>query len=166
MKYHYVKQGSEIVMDKYIELMIVSSIFLLSSCFSTTASSIENPLLQHEEETITVLFSDSSKMQDEKTYYDALLELKQDYPSNIPSLLIVDANERDLIRYFNIEQFPTMLVLTGEQEDLRMEGTFSKDEILAHLVEIFHLEKETKLSTSLLSHTFLQFYTYRAPASY
>lgn len=151
-------------MDKYIELMIISSIFLLSSCFSTAAS-IENPLLQHEDETIAVLFSDSSNMQEEKTYYDALLELKQDYPSNIPSLLIVDANDRDLIRHFNIEQFPTMLVLTGEQENLRMEGVFSKDEILAHLMEIFHLNKEAKLSTSYISYTSLQSNLLTVPAS-
>ncbi|WP_227935660.1 thioredoxin [Alkalihalobacillus deserti] len=152
-------------MDKYIELMIISSIFLLSSCFST-ATSIEHPLLKHDEETITVLFSDSSKMQEEKTYYDALLELKQTYPNNIPSLLIIDAKDRDLVRYFNIEQFPTMLVLTGEQEDLRMEGIFSKDEILAHLVETFHLEKETKLSYSFFSDTVLQLYTYKKPVFY
>ncbi|WP_332693799.1 hypothetical protein [Halalkalibacter lacteus] len=131
-------------MDKYIELMILSSILLLNSCFSA-ASAIENPLQQHTEETITVLFSDSSTIQDEKTYYDALLELKENYPSKMPDFLIIDANERDAIRYFNIEQFPTMLVLTGDQENLRMEGTLPKDEILAHLIEIFHVDKEAIL---------------------
>jgi len=151
-------------MDKYIELMIIGSIFLLSSCFSTSAQSIDNSFLQHDEETITVLFSDSSKMQDEKTYYDALLELKQEYPNHIPSLLIIDANERDIIRYFNIEKFPTMLVLTGEQEDLRLEGTFSKDEILAHLIELFHPDNENTLSTSFSSYIFSQSYTYKTPA--
>lgn len=146
-------------MDKYIEMMIIGSIFLLSSCFSTAAS-IENPLLQHDEETITVLFSDSSNMHDEKTYYDALLELKQNYPNHIPSLLIIDASDRDLIRYFNIKQFPTMLVLTGEEEDLRIEGTFTKDEILTHLVELFRLEKGSKLTSSLLSQTAILSTTY------
>jgi hypothetical protein len=136
--------------------------FLLGSCFSA-ASSIENPLQQHSEETITVLFSDSSKMQDEKTYYDALLELKQHYPSNTPSLLIIDADERDAIRYFNIEQFPTMLVLTGEQENLRMEGTFSKDEILAHLKEVFHLDKEAKFPSILSSYFPADSITYEKP---
>ncbi|MFC0470585.1 hypothetical protein ACFFHM_08765 [Halalkalibacter kiskunsagensis] len=130
-------------MDKYIELMILSSILLLNSCFSQ-ASSIENPI-QQTEETITVLFSDSSTIQDEKTYYDALLELKQNYPSEMPSFFIIDANERDAIRYFNIDQFPTMLVLTGDKENLRMEGTFPKDEILANLIEIFHIDNEAKL---------------------
>jgi len=138
-------------MDKYIELMIISSILLLSSCFQTT-SSVESPLQQHEEETITVLFSDSSKIQDEKTYYDALLELKQHYPGNVPALLIIDANERDAIRYFNIQQFPTMIVLTGEKENLRMEGTFTKDEILAHLLELFKSEKEVALPNSMFAY--------------
>ncbi|KHF40843.1 hypothetical protein [Halalkalibacter okhensis] len=130
-------------MDKCIELMIIGSILLLSSCFST-ASSMENPLEQHTDETITVLFSDSSSMQDEKTYYDALLELKQNHPSEMPSFLIIDADERDAIRYFNIEQFPTMLVITGSHEDLRMEGIFTKDEILTQLMEVFRIEKEAK----------------------
>jgi hypothetical protein len=123
--------------------MILSSILLLNSCLSAT-SSLENPL-QQTEEPITVLFSDSSTIQDEKTYYDALLELKQNYPNDMPSFFIIDATERDAIRYFNIEQFPTMLVLTGDQENLRMEGIISKDEILANLIEIFHIDKEAKL---------------------
>ncbi|GAE28022.1 small peptidoglycan-associated lipoprotein [Halalkalibacter wakoensis JCM 9140] len=132
-------------MDKYIEVMIIGSILLLNSCFST-ASSIENPLPQHQDETITVLFSDSSTLQDEKTYYDALLELQQIYPANMPSFFIIDAGDRDVIRYFNIEKFPTMLVLTGDEEDLRMEGTYTKDEILAHLIEVFQLEQEASLT--------------------
>jgi hypothetical protein len=123
--------------------MILSSILLLNSCLSAT-SSLENPL-QQTEEPITVLFSDSSTIQDEKTYYDALLELQQNYPNDMPSFFIIDATERDAIRYFNIEQFPTMLVLTGDQENLRMEGIIPKDEILANLIEIFHIDKEAKL---------------------
>ncbi|MCL7746304.1 hypothetical protein [Halalkalibacter alkaliphilus] len=138
-------------MDKYVEVMIIGSILLLNSCFSA-ASSIENPLEQHTDETITVLFSDSSTMQDEKTYYDAFLELKQNYPSEIPSFLIIDANEREVIRYFNIEQFPTMLVITGDQEDLRMEGIFTKDEILTHLMEVFQLEKTPKINLTSIEY--------------
>ncbi|MDT8859188.1 hypothetical protein N0O92_03010 [Alkalihalobacillus sp. MEB130] len=147
-------------MDKYFELMILGSIFLLGSCFSTV-SSMENPLELHHDETITVLFSDSSTMQDEKAYYDALLELKNHYPTEMPFLLIIDADERDAIRYFNIEHFPTMLVITGDHEDLRMEGILSKDEILGHLVEVYRLESEAMINTHLAFN-----HTYKTPLSY
>lgn len=131
-------------MNKYIRMMMISSFFLLNACVSS-ASTLENPLQQHTEETITVLFSDSSTLQDESSYYDALLELQRTYSTDTPSFLIIDATERDIIRYYNIEQFPTMLVVTGEKENLRMEGTFSKDEILAHLIKVYRLEKEAQL---------------------
>ncbi|ARK31169.1 hypothetical protein [Halalkalibacter krulwichiae] len=142
-------------MDKYIEMMIISSMLFLSSCFPQ-ASSIENPISQDQEQTITVLFSDSSNLHEEKTYYDALLELKQKDPVNAPSLMIIDSEERDAIRYFNIEQFPTMIVLTGEKENLRVEGSLTKDEILGHLKEVFQIEKDAASLSSnrLFSNTY------------
>ncbi|MCM3759286.1 hypothetical protein M3212_00655 [Alkalihalobacillus oceani] len=135
-------------MNKYVGMMIVGSCLFLNACVSS-ASSSENPLQQPPDETVTVLFSDSSTLQNESSYYDALLEVQRIYSSDsadTPFFMIVDASERDLIRYFNIEQFPTMLVLTGDTENLRMEGIFSKDEILAHLIQIYQLQGDVSYS--------------------
>lgn len=128
-------------MDKYFGIIIFSSFFLLNACVSS-ASTMENPLQSQPSETLTVLFSDTSTMQKETNYYNALLELQQTYQTDTPSLIIIDATEHDIVRYFNIEQFPTIIVVTGEKENLRIEGPFSKDEILAHLIEVYHLDKE------------------------
>ncbi len=131
-------------MNKFLGMMIISSFVLLNACVSS-ASTLENPLEGYTEETLTVLFSDSSTLQNENGYYEALLELQRTYLADTPSFIIIDATEREIIRYYKIEEFPTMLVLTGEQENLRIEGAHSKDEILAHLIEIYHLEKEAIL---------------------
>ncbi|NEU29522.1 thioredoxin family protein [bacterium LRH843] len=126
-------------MNRFFGMIVISSLFLLNACASS--ASLESPLKQHSEERLTVLFSDSSTLQNESHYYDALLELQRKYTTNTPSFLIIDAAEREMIRYYNIKQFPTILVLTGDKETLRMEGAFSKDEILAHLVEVYRLDE-------------------------
>lgn len=135
-------------MDKYIEIVIISSILLLNACVSVATPS-NNPLDNKEDETVTVLFSDSSTLAQENTYYDAMLELQQSHPNQIPSFLIIDAEEKEAIRYYNVEQFPTLLILTGENEKLRIQGTYSKDEILKQLTDLLELE-EKKQPTSFI----------------
>lgn len=122
-------------------VFILSSMFILTACVSV-ASTEENPLNYPENETITVLFSDSSTLQNEHTYYDAFLALQQYYDEEIPSIIIVDADDRDAIRFFKISEFPTMLILTGEEEHVRMEGVLTEDEILEELLDFF-LDVET-----------------------
>ncbi|GAE29913.1 hypothetical protein JCM9152_1300 [Halalkalibacter hemicellulosilyticusJCM 9152] len=81
-------------------------------------------------------------MQDEHTYYDAFLTLQQHFEDEMLSFIIVDLNERDVIKYFEINEFPTMIVVTGENEHLRMEGVLTEEEILQELFDLF-LEEET-----------------------
>ncbi len=121
--------------------ILFSTMCILTACVSV-ASTEENPLNYPDNETITVLFSDSSSLQDEHTYYDAYLALQQHYDEEIPSIIIVDADDRDAIRFFEINQFPTMLILTGKTEHVRLEGVLTEEAILAELLHFF-LAKET-----------------------
>ncbi|MCK0470593.1 hypothetical protein [Halalkalibacter sp. APA_J-10(15)] len=128
-------------MDKYIMVFLLSSMFILTACVSV-ASTEENPLNHPDDEMVTVLFSDSTSIQDENTYYDAFLTLQQHFEDEMLTFIIVDLNERDVIRYFEINEFPTMIVVTGENEHLRMEGILTEEEIITELFDLF-LEEET-----------------------
>lgn len=122
-------------------MLIVSSILILNSCQSVD-SSAGNLIEIDEDETVTILFSDSSAIYNEDTYYDALLEWQQSINQNPVPFKIIDASDKDIIHYFDINQFPTMLVISGEHVLLRLEGPITKDEILNHLTEIFTFEEE------------------------
>ncbi len=108
---------------------------MLSSCLTPT-STIQPPLKQSSAETMTILFSDSSSMQDENSYYDALLELQQQ-SNHVPPFIIIEKTEREKVKYYNISHYPTMLVVTDNDIALRMEGPHTKEEILSHLKDVF-----------------------------
>ncbi|WP_100404626.1 YbbN family protein [Bacillus solitudinis] len=123
-------------MNKIMLAVLFCFIIMLSSCLSS-ASTNENPFNQIEGETLTVLFSDSRFIRDENSYYDALLELQQEHPGRIPPFIIVDKNEREKIKYYDVVEFPTMLVVSQESISLRMEGPHPKEQILKQLKEVF-----------------------------
>ncbi|OIJ09747.1 hypothetical protein BKP35_14745 [Anaerobacillus arseniciselenatis] len=112
-----------------------SYIFLLmflSSCNNNEVLS-NYPFLQKEDEHITILFSDDHYIHEEGNYYDALLDVKRRYPELIRSFNIIHSSDRDLIRYFEISEFPTLLVIHNEKITIRVEGSLQKNEILQTL---------------------------------
>lgn len=123
-------------------LLTVCSLFILTSCI-VASTSASNPITQHNDETpVTVLFSDADNpdQEQEANYYDALIELSTQYPDEMPELVIVDASEQEKIQYFDIDQFPTILCLDGDDVSLRLEGMNKKEDILRHLSGLFQLD--------------------------
>ncbi|WP_169819239.1 hypothetical protein [Anaerobacillus arseniciselenatis] len=104
----------------------------LSSCNNNEVLS-NYPFLQKEDEHITILFSDDHYIHEEGNYYDALLDVKRRYPELIRSFNIIHSSDRDLIRYFEISEFPTLLVIHNEKITIRVEGSLQKNEILQTL---------------------------------
>ncbi|WP_413379962.1 thioredoxin family protein [Alkalihalobacillus sp. 1P02AB] len=121
-----------------VMIILFFSSILLSACstgFLTSTSPINHDADQH----MTVLFSDSSNIKKEDSYYDAILELQSENPEQAQPFLIIDSDERDIVRYYDIQVFPTMIVLNGDMEQLRMEGVQSKDEIVTSLKKVLQL---------------------------
>ncbi len=107
-------------------------LFLLTGC--TNNEVIANyPFLQKEDENITLLFSDDLFIHEEGNYYDALLDVKRRYPELIRSFNIIHSSDRDLIRYYEIIEYPTLLVIHNETITIRVEGPLQKAEILQTL---------------------------------
>ncbi len=121
-----------------IIIFFFSSI-LLSACstgFLKANSPINHDVGQH----MTVLFSDSSNIKKEDNYYDAILEFQSENPEQTQPFMIIDSDERDIVRYYDVQVFPTMIVLNGGSEQLRMEGVQSKDEIVTTLKEALKMQ--------------------------
>jgi hypothetical protein len=127
-------------MEKLFLSLLFAPIFMLSSCVSSAQSDEATPPAYTAESTTTILFSDAKAFDEEHSYYDALLELQTKHPDKLPSFQIIDADDKDRIKQFEVETFPTMLILTGEDIHLRMEGPQAKDDILNKLNHTFQIQ--------------------------
>lgn len=108
-------------------------LLLITSCAKNNEVIANYPFLQKKDENITLLFSDDHFISDEGNYYDALLDVKRRYPEKIRSFNIIHSSDRDLVRHYNIQEYPTLLVLHNEQVTIRVEGSLKKFEILKML---------------------------------
>ncbi|WP_017727130.1 hypothetical protein [Halalkalibacterium ligniniphilum] len=124
-------------------LVIIFSLFVLAGCFSALGSLNPNPLASGEDEVMTVLFSHPQSLSDENDYYDALLELQHAYPNQVPPVQVIDSNERHLVRHFDIDVFPTMLIIHEEDIFLKIQGKKSKEEIIHIFEQAFNLELDS-----------------------
>ncbi|WP_026674448.1 hypothetical protein [Alkalihalobacterium bogoriense] len=122
-------------MKQQLSYLILTSFLLTSGCWATEAVT-NYPFENEEEQMITVLFSNNHTIQNESSFYDALLEFQQLYPDYDLPLTIVYEDERDIIQYFEITEFPTLLVIDGQTVELRIEGHHGKDDILNKLNSI------------------------------
>ncbi|GAF63915.1 hypothetical protein [Alkalihalobacillus trypoxylicola] len=128
-------------------ICVFSGVLFFSGC-NDTALSNDISFLNATDEQITVLFSDSKQIKKEDNYYEAFLELQGDNPDTVEPFIIIDKEDRKYIRYFNVDTFPTMIVLEGDYEQLRLEGPLSKDKILHSLKEV--IQQRAKSDIKLL----------------
>ncbi|MCT8139092.1 hypothetical protein H1D32_16120 [Anaerobacillus sp. CMMVII] len=121
--------GLVLKMRVAISLIPIFLIFLIS-CTNNEEVITNYPFLQKKDENITLLFSDDHFISAEGNYYDALLDVKRRYPEKIRSFNIIHSSDRDLIRHYNIQEYPTLLVIHNEYITIRVEGPLKKIEIL------------------------------------
>lgn len=110
-------------------------LFFISSCSNNEEVITNYPFLQKQNENITLLFSDDGSISAEGNYYDALLDVKRRYPEKLRSFNIIHSSDRDLVKHYEIESYPTLLVIHNDKVTIRVEGTLKTVEILKLLEE-------------------------------
>ncbi|WP_059104974.1 hypothetical protein [Shouchella shacheensis] len=110
--------------------VMVAVVFFLSGCSFFTSSSASAPLHDEEDGMVTILFSDRNSMEEETNYYNALLDV-QNQNSEVPSFILCESSDKEAVDYYGVNEYPTMLVLDGDQEKLRVEGV-QKRELIYH----------------------------------
>ncbi|WP_078554963.1 hypothetical protein [Bacillus alkalicellulosilyticus] len=116
-------------------MLLLTFLFIQTGCWSSEAA-ITNPYELEDEEYITLLFSNDSSLNYESSFYDALLELRKQYPEHEIPFDIINSENRDIIRYYNITEYPTLIILEGSSIVLRIEGKRDKEVIKTKLYEI------------------------------
>ncbi|SDN23487.1 hypothetical protein [Alkalicoccus daliensis] len=121
-------------MNKGLIIPLMFFWMMLPSCQHDNLSS-KYPYLNNEEELVTLLFTENAESEpaDHHAYYDALLDFQQEYPDALSKVHAVDETDHQLMQYYEVTDFPAMIILDGEEVQLRLEGsndyTVIKDEI-------------------------------------
>lgn len=118
--------------------LMLSPLLFTSACWASNASS--NPLATSHEQMMTVLFSNEQSLRDEAEYYDALLELQHTHPDESLPFQIIYSSDKEMIKFFQIEQYPTLVVLYGDEIKLRIEGMHKKEEIIKQLEDTLQIQ--------------------------
>ena len=120
-------------MRKKSRLLLILSIliFAISSCEKKEV--FNHPILSQNDKNLAILFSDENSINEEGNYYDALLEMKKQHPETFNYLSIIHSSERELIRHYDIENFPTLLILHNQDVIVRIDGLLEKNEICTRL---------------------------------
>ncbi|MEC1626296.1 peptidoglycan-associated lipoprotein Slp [Bacillus mojavensis] len=104
---------------------ILMIIFALSGCTLSTINPIQKSRIDSIHHTQILFFSDEHQIDQEASYYDALLDLEKDYPDQIDKMKVYDNRKgwED-----EIETVPTLMVVDQRHVVVKIEGCVKKKE--------------------------------------
>ena len=132
-------------MNYIFAFILMSSCFYLSSCSSQQEIVTSYPFLNESESSdtvVTILFSDEHNHRKEHNYYDALIDAQQKYPNKISNVNIVPEAERELIDYYEVDSYPTLILIKDMDVKLRIEGIQEYSSISSKLEVILQDKQE------------------------
>ncbi|MFD1777733.1 MULTISPECIES: hypothetical protein [Fredinandcohnia] len=124
---------------KAFTLIILSFIFL-SSCSSYQTQ----PTLPETEEKQIIFFSDEDNLHNESNYYDALLELRNKFPTEIANMKVVSSEDNRLYTKYKVEEYPSLLIIEQDKVLEKIEGNVDKEEIIIPLENVLSTSTSSK----------------------
>jgi|UPI00040F8A47 dsDNA-binding SOS-regulon protein len=77
-----------------------------------------------------IFFSNEKEINREAAYYDALLELKKDFPEEMHSMQVLPADEKEeYLNSYHDQTRPALLVIYKNQVMVNINGAVSKEQI-------------------------------------
>lgn len=115
-------------------ILVASFLFLTSSC-NTSNHADELALDKNIKQVI--FFSSEDDYEQEASYYDAIIELKEQYPKAIDNMMIIPAsNAKKYDDFLHVEHCPAIFVVYGNQIIAKVNGKVTKDEIIEPLSKV------------------------------
>ncbi|MEH7234897.1 thioredoxin domain-containing protein [Bacillus sp. JJ1562] len=121
-------------------MLIILSFLILSSCSLYNAQ----PLIPESDEKQIIFFSDEDNLRNESSYYDALLELKNKFPDEIANMKVVSSEDNRLYTKYQIEEYPSLLIVQQDKVLEKIEGNMDKDEIITPLENVLSSSSSKK----------------------
>ncbi|MFD2443359.1 small peptidoglycan-associated lipoprotein [Bacillus sp. CGMCC 1.16607] len=107
---------------------ICSLLFFTASCsnhYSIDSLSIKDNVKQ------LIFFSDETNVQQEAAYYDAIIELRRNFPHEVENMMVfTSADGKKYYDSFEIKKSPAIIVIYNDQIVANITGNISKDQII------------------------------------
>jgi hypothetical protein len=112
-------------------VFVATFLFLTASCNPVNDS---DELELNEDIKQVVFFSDDDNYKQEASYYDAIIELKKEYPAAFENIVVIPvANAKKYHDLFKVKQFPAILIVHQDQVLANVNGNVTKDQIIEPL---------------------------------
>lgn len=107
---------------------ICSILFFIASCnnhYSIDSLSIKKNVNQ------IIFFTDEANVQQEAAYYDAIIELKRNFPDEVENMMVfTKADGKKYYDSFKIKNSPAIIVIYNNQIVSNISGIATKDQII------------------------------------
>lgn len=115
-------------------LFITSLLFVTASCKSNDANkdlNIDNSIKQ------VIFFSDETEYQYEASYYDAIIDLKKEFPEEIKNMMILSPTKaKQYYDTFQVKECPAIIVIYNNQVVVKVDGDTSKEKIIKPIAKV------------------------------
>jgi hypothetical protein len=119
---------------KRLPLILLISFAFIVSCQKNESSSVNLQLEQDKKQLL--FFSDEKNIQNEGAYYDALLEIKKNYPHIVSNMTVISSTENRELGKFKVDTFPAIIVVYNDQVIFKIKGNINKHKIINPLVKV------------------------------
>lgn len=119
-------------------VFVATFLFLTASCNPVSDS---DKLELNGEIKQVVFFSDDENYREEASYYDAIIELKKEYPAAFEDIVVISAaNANKYYDLFQVNQFPAILIVHQDEVLANVNGNVTKDQIIEPLSAVLNNE--------------------------
>jgi Hydrogenase-1 expression protein HyaE len=125
--------------------MILTATFLLFTSSCSSINKYEELGLEYDVKQV-IFFSDDANYNYEAPYYDAIIELKREFPEEFKDMMVLSGNKAS--KYDNlldVEKQPALVIFYQDKVAVKIHGIVSKDEIIKPITDF--LSKD-ELATS------------------
>ncbi|WP_242035265.1 small peptidoglycan-associated lipoprotein [Mesobacillus harenae] len=121
---------------KGLSLIFVASFLFLTASCNDSAGKAE-PLIFEDDNMQIVFLSNESDNRHEAAYYDAIIELKKEFPAEINNMVVFTAaNAKKYYSTYDIDNSPAILVIQQDKVMAKINGSVPKDQIVGSVSKI------------------------------
>ncbi len=119
-------------------VFVTTFLFLTASCNPINDS---DKLVLNEDIKQVIFFSDEENFKQEASYYDAIIELRKEYPGTFDNIVVIPAsNANEYNDLLEVKKFPAILIVHRDQVLANVNGSVTKDEIIKPLSAVLSSE--------------------------
>ncbi|MEH7346895.1 small peptidoglycan-associated lipoprotein [Bacillus sp. JJ1532] len=126
---------------KVFLLFFIASFLFITSCNHFKP---QDELIFDNNRKQIIFFSNEKDYEEEASYYDAIIELKKEFPDEIKNMKIISSDKaKRYYEAFDVQSSPTILIIHQEKVIVKIKGDTSTEQIIKPLSDALKSEWST-----------------------